>query len=78
MRTPSITTHATGLTDWETFGGKLIEPGVGPIINALEEAADWSVQERLARGDSMRKLVQDKFSLTTVGEQWTDFYHLCK
>ena len=78
MRTPSITTHATGLTDWETFGGKLIEPGVEPIIKALEEAADWSVQERLARGDSMRKLVQDKFSLTTVGEQWTDFYHLCK
>ncbi len=78
MCTPSITTHATGLTDWETFGGKLIEPGVGPIIKALEEAADWSVQERLARGDSMRKLVQDKFSLTTVGEQWTDFYHLCK
>jgi len=78
MRTPSITTHATGLTDWENFGGKLIEPAVGPIIKALEEAADWSLQERLARGNSMRNLVEDKFSLTTVGEQWTNFYHLCK
>lgn len=78
MRTPSITTHATGLTDWENFGGKLIESAVGPIIKALEEAADWSLQERLARGNSMRKLVEDKFSLTTVGEQWTNFYHLCK
>jgi glycosyltransferase involved in cell wall biosynthesis len=78
MCTPSITTHATGLTDWENFGGKLIEPGPGPIIKALEEAAGWSMHERLARGNSMRKLVEDKFSLTTVGEQWTNFYNICQ
>jgi glycosyltransferase involved in cell wall biosynthesis len=74
MRTPSITTYATGLADWEQFGGKLINCGLVPLIEALEEAANWTIQERLARGDSIRKLVERKFSLSVVGRQWTKFY----
>ena len=78
MRTPSITTYATGLSDWGSVGGKLVETGVRSIMNALEEVANWSMQERLARGDSMYELVQLKYSLDNVGEQWTKFYHSCR
>lgn len=78
MRTPSITTYATGLSDWGSVGGKLVETGVRSIMNALEEVANWSMQERLARGDSMYEVVQLKYSLDNVGERWTKFYHSCR
>jgi len=72
--TPTITTKATGLTDWTEGGGLLIEPAVDPLAAALSEVAQWSDQERKGRGLASRRLVEKRYSAKAVMPHWMDLY----
>jgi glycosyltransferase involved in cell wall biosynthesis len=72
--TPTITTKATGLTDWSDGGGLLIESGLQPLAAALSEAAQWSDQERKQRGLASRRLIEKQYSAATVTPRWLDLY----
>lgn len=72
--TPTITTTATGLTDWTEGGGLLVEPALGPLTAALSEAAQWSNQERRQRGLASRKLVEERYSASVVVPRWISLY----
>lgn len=67
---PSITTHSTGLYDWEDGGGTLIEPLVPELRSALLEVSGWSKEERLHAGRLSRRLVEKKYSWDVVAVQW--------
>ncbi len=71
---PSITTYETGLWDWEQGGGILIHPAVRDLKIALCEAVQWSVDERLLRGEKSLQLVREKYSWETVIPQWLASY----
>ena len=72
--TPTITTSATGLLDWTDGGGLLIEPHVDPLAAALSACAHWSREERLQRGTASRRLVEERYSASTVMRRWMDLY----
>jgi glycosyltransferase involved in cell wall biosynthesis len=72
--TPSITTHETGLVDWEAGGGMLVSPEVVTLQAALEKASCWSEAERLLRGQASHDLVKDHYSLDVVGRAWLRLY----
>lgn len=59
---PTITTHQTGLHDWEPGDGLLVEPNVDALGQALEAACSWSEQEQRDRGMASRRLVQQRYS----------------
>jgi glycosyltransferase involved in cell wall biosynthesis len=72
--TPTITTKATGLTDWLNGGGLLIEAGLASLTSALSEAARWSDEERKQRGAASRRLIDRKYSARAVMPRWLDLY----
>jgi len=72
--TPTITTKATGLTDWAEGGGVLIEPALAPLTRALSEAARWSDDERKQRGLASRRLIERRYSAQTVMPRWLELY----
>ena len=74
LHTPTITTTATGLTDWASAGGVLVEPEVAGVRDAIEKAAAWTLEERLERGQKARAQVEAVFSLEAVGQAWLNFY----
>lgn len=71
---PSITTHQTGLNDWEQGGGMLVNPEVTQLQRALQDACMWSNEERLQRGLASRALVQRRYSWDAVMTQWKKLY----
>jgi glycosyltransferase involved in cell wall biosynthesis len=71
---PSITTYETGLLDWEEGGGLLIHPNVEDLTAALQQAATWSIEERIDRGKRSCKLVSEQYSWQTVIPKWYTFY----
>lgn len=71
---PSITTHETGLEDWENGGGILIKPTVKELSEKIVEVTRWSKNERILRGEASRKLVEEKYSWESVIPTWRDFY----
>lgn len=71
---PSITTHQTGLFDWALGGGMLIDPDVGQLKLALENACAWSDSEQLARGEASRRLVIERYSWNAVMPKWKSLY----
>ena len=73
-RTPTITTHQTGLWDWEQGGGVLIHPDAEELERALKLAVAWGVAERVERGLASRRLVEQKYSWEVVGAQWLELY----
>jgi glycosyltransferase involved in cell wall biosynthesis len=76
--TPTITTTATGLTDWTEGGGLLIEPAVAALATALSQTARWSDQERWERGVASRRLVERRYSAKAVMPGWMELYRsLC-
>jgi glycosyltransferase involved in cell wall biosynthesis len=72
--TPTITTKATGLTDWAEGGGILIEPALAPLTQALSDAARWSDDERKQRGLASRRLIERRYSERAVMPRWMDLY----
>ena len=72
---PSITTHQTGLWDWQEGGGLLVEPAVNDVADALQQAAAWSAAEREQRGEASRLLVERRYSWATVMPLWQELYY---
>jgi len=71
---PVITTHETGLFDWEEGGGILVHPQVEPLQAALEQVFSWSDRERQDRGRKLRQLVERRYSWKAVGPLWLELY----
>jgi glycosyltransferase involved in cell wall biosynthesis len=74
VRVPVITTHETGLADWEQGGGLLIHSRVEELTRALEEVFSWSESERQSRGQNLRQLVEQGYSWESVGPRWLELY----
>ena len=72
--TPTITTPATGLFDWEEGGGMLVQPTISSITEALSISACWSDKERHQRGQASRKLVERRYSTDATGPLWMELY----
>jgi glycosyltransferase involved in cell wall biosynthesis len=72
--TPTITTHSTGLSDWEESGGLLVEPNEDAVTHALARALSWSAAERSRRGARARAFVERRHSWNVVGAQWLTVY----
>lgn len=71
---PVVTTHETGLDDWEEGGGVLIHPRVEELSRALKRVFSWSENERQERGCKLRQLVERRYSWQAVGPQWLELY----
>ena len=74
VETPVITTHETGLSDWEEGGGILVSPRVEELSQALELVFSLSEAERQQRGRRLRQLVERRYSWEVVGRQWLSLY----
>lgn len=74
LSTPSITTHETGLMDWEIGGGVLVSNEPHELCRALEDAVSWSVDERMQRGLRSKTHVDKNYELDIVGYQWISVY----
>jgi glycosyltransferase involved in cell wall biosynthesis len=72
--TPVVTTHATGLADWEEGGGLLVHPKVEDLTRALKQVVAWGDSERQARGSQLRQLVERRYSWEAVGPRWLSLY----
>lgn len=72
--TPTITTTATGLSDWNEGGGLLVQPALEPLTAALSEAARWPDRERRERGLASRGLIERRYSAAVVMPRWLDLY----
>jgi glycosyltransferase involved in cell wall biosynthesis len=76
--TPSITTFATGLSDWAEGGGLLIETNADALTAALTACSRWSEHERTERGQASRKLVEQRYSTEATTPRWVELYRsLC-
>jgi len=73
-RLPTITTHETGLHDWESGGGVLIRPEVASLKKAVEDACSWNKRERDDRGAAGRRLVEQRYSWKAVLPLWLQLY----
>ena len=72
--TPTITTHSTGLVNWQAGGGVLSAATADGLRMALNAAMLWSVEERRDRGRRARYMIEQEFSLESVGVAWLRFY----
>jgi glycosyltransferase involved in cell wall biosynthesis len=71
---PVVTTHETGLWDWEEGGGVLVHPRVEELSRALGQVFAWSESERQDRGHRMRQLVERRYTWQAVGPQWLELF----
>ena len=73
-RIPSITTYETGLWDWEEGGGILIHPDIDEITDKLQNAARWSLKDRIDYGNKSYQLVADRYSWDAIMPDWEALY----
>lgn len=79
LRLPVVTTHQTGLYDWEEGGGLLINPNQESLTQALRNVCAWGGLERRERGLSSKCLVEKKYSWQAVLPLWLELYsQICK
>lgn len=71
---PTITTHQTGLSDWQQGGGLLVQPELASVAAALRQSCGWSDAERDERGWSSRELIERRYSWHVVTEKWQRLY----
>ena len=76
VRTPTITTNATGLSDWEDGGGILVDADPILLSKAIEIATSWNIDERIQRGIASRSLLESKYSWQSNGPLWEQAYRL--
>ncbi|MSU37057.1 MAG: glycosyltransferase [Pedosphaera sp.] len=73
--TPVITTFNTGIDpDWGKHGGILIRPNRGELVTALNQAAAWSVEERIDRGKHLSEFALQRYSWERKGYLWNELY----
>lgn len=79
LKTPMITTHATGLKqEWNINGGKLINPNEKELVIALNEALSWSLNERLAKGAQLFSYAKQHYSWSERLKDWDSLYKKLK
>lgn len=71
---PVLTTYETGLTDWEESGGILVHPQVESLAQGLEQVFSWRDDEKRQRGQTLRQLIERRYSWQSVGPQWLELY----
>jgi glycosyltransferase involved in cell wall biosynthesis len=71
---PTITTHETGLFNWEKGGGLLVSPNVIALQAAIKKACSWSLEDRLNRGLASYNLIKNYYSWDVVAPQWELLY----
>ncbi|MBK8417723.1 glycosyltransferase [Candidatus Villigracilis saccharophilus] len=76
--TPTITTYATGLHDWEQGGGLRVDSNEDQLSQALAKTASWSLSERLRYGEQARQFVKNRYGWDTIGQKWLAAYQLIK
>lgn len=74
VSTPTITTRATGLDDWEQGGGLLIDPDLGQLTQALKVVAAWSLAERLQNGENAHRFVRENYGWDVIAPKWLQAY----
>lgn len=72
--TPTITTHATGLDDWEQGGGLLVDPSQDQLAQALARVASWSLPERLKNGRKAHQFVCERYGWDVITPKWLKAY----
>jgi len=71
---PSITTHETGLMEWQKGGGELVNPDSEEISVQIQNAMNWSKDERVERGRKAFKHVKNNYSWDVILPAWKKFY----
>src|SRR2546426_647277 len=72
--TPTITTHETGLGDWEAGGGTLIHPEMQELAQALRLMCFASEEEHRGRSAAARRLVENNYSWAAIKHRWLGLY----
>ncbi|MDD5059019.1 MAG: glycosyltransferase [Sideroxydans sp.] len=72
---PTITSHQTGLFDWESGGGILIHPNITDMQTAIEKACSWTESEQKDRGEQSRVLVEKRYSWNAIMPLWMSLYN---
>lgn len=75
LKTPMITTHNTGLKkDWDSNGGKLINPNIDELTIALKEVLNWSLEERNKNGEQLFDFVKNNYTWESRIRDWELLY----
>lgn len=75
LKTPMITTYNTGLKkEWNTNGGKLINPNIEELKNALTEVLNWTIEERNTNGKHLFDFVEQHYSWKSRLKDWRNLY----
>lgn len=75
LKTPMITTYNTGLNqNWNTNGGRLINPDVNELTEVLKETLNWSLEERVAQGELLFRFVKTAYSWENRLKDWESLY----
>ncbi|WP_299670558.1 glycosyltransferase [uncultured Polaribacter sp.] len=75
LKTPMITTYNTGLKpEWNLNGGKLINPNIQELTDALKETLSWSLEKRNAKGKLLYNYVKKVYSWDTRLKDWQLLY----
>lgn len=74
-KVPMITTYNVGLKkEWAANGGKLINPNVKELKNALTEVLNWTVKERNKNGELLFNFVKQNYSWKSRLPDWINLY----
>lgn len=75
FKTPVITTYKTGLKEeWNMNGGKLINPNVEELKEALFEVLSWNENERNENGTILYNFVLKNYSWNYQLSKWDELY----
>jgi len=75
LKTPVITTYQTGLnSEWNTNGGRLVNPNVLELEKVLEEIQSWTFKQRNINGEKLSSFVIKKYSWEKRFNDWLKLY----
>ena len=78
LKTPVISTFQTGLkVDWNSNGGKLINPNVNELTDVLKEVLSWSISQRNKNGEKLYNFVLKNYSWSLRIKDWKELYKNC-
>jgi glycosyltransferase involved in cell wall biosynthesis len=75
FKVPMITTYNVGLKkEWAENGGKLINPNVKELKNALIEVLNWNINERNKNGELLFNFVKKNYAWKSRLPDWIKLY----
>lgn len=76
LKTPVVTTVNTGIKkEWSENGGLLLQPNISELINAINLINQWTLEERLMKGNQIFDFVEKNYSWQKKGELWSNLYN---